>query len=427
MTQPPTHLEQARLRALLERRAEAALGAATPPGEARSEPAPAPLTPAQARLWFLAQYEATAATYAVPVVLRLTGPLAADQLVSADRDVADRHAALRSVVRPDAGELVATPLPASTVPVVLTDSSPERLQDDLRRQLATPFALDVDPPLRAALLRLAADDHVLALTFHHIAVDDWSCELVLADLAACYAARVHGHELPPPPRLQHGDLARGELGRPADPAGVEWWATRLAGLAPLLELPSDLPRPSTADWSAGRVTVAIDRVLAGRVRAAAAATGCTPFMVLLAAWTVLLGRLSDHDDVVVGIAEAGRRQPHWEDVVGCFVNTLALRIDADGDHTGRELLAGTRDVVLDAFAHADVPFDQSRGSPRAQQRARTGGAGRSQRARRGPRTHTPRGRHGRSRRSALLDDAVRPHARPGRRGRRVRGRTRLPP
>ncbi|MEV4249304.1 amino acid adenylation domain-containing protein [Streptosporangium canum] len=327
---------------------------AAPAIPAREAPGgPAPLSPAQARLWFLAQLDDRAA-YNVPAVVRLRGPLDTAALLGAVRDLADRHEVLRSLVT-DEG---ATPVDADRVPITVEDlDDHDLLEARLQGELARPFALDSEPPARALLLRLTgADEHVLALTVHHIAFDAWSRNLALAELAALYAARLGMAEPPAPPKVQYADYAAWLAGRPE--GDLAWWAGRLAGLEAVLDLPVDRARPSIADWSGAAVPLRLAPALTARVRGVAAETGCTPFMVLLAAWQELLGRISGTDDVPVGVPEAGRLHPDTAHMLGCFVNTLVLRGDRSGEPTGRELLARTNGAVLDALTHRDVPFER---------------------------------------------------------------------
>ncbi|MBG0818844.1 non-ribosomal peptide synthetase/MFS transporter [Planomonospora sp. ID82291] len=319
----------------------------------RAAGGPAPLSPAQARLWFLSQLDDLAA-YNVPAALRLRGPLDTAALLGAVRDLAERHEVLRSLVTGEG----AVPVDPGRVPVAVEDlDDPAALEARLQEELARPFALDAEPPARALLLRLpGGDEHVLALTVHHIAFDAWSRNLALAELAALYTARLGLAQPPAPPRAQYADYAAWLAGRPE--GDLDWWTGRLAGLEPVLDLPVDRPRPSVADWSGATVPVRLAPALTARVREAAAATGCTPFMVLLAAWQELLGRISGTDDVPVGVPEAGRLHPGAAGMLGCFVNTLVLRGDRSGEPTGRELLTRTRDAVLDALTHRDVPFER---------------------------------------------------------------------
>ncbi len=298
------------LRALLEQRAAKALSAQPGAGiPRRSDPdAPVPLTPAQARLWFLAQLEPDSAAYLLPSVLRLRGVLDADAMLAAVRDLVTRHEVLRSVIEERDGEPVSVVVDPGAVPVSTVDITEDELDAALAVDLRRPFRLDVEPPTRAVLYRIADDDHVLALTFHHIAIDDWSHPRAMSDLAACYAVRVQGSPPPAEPELQHADVALWEASRQDDAdAQAQWWADRLAGAPPVLELPVDRPRPAVADWTGETAPVRIPADLAERVRAAAIACGGTPFMVFLAGWQALLSRLTGSTDVVVGVVLERRR------------------------------------------------------------------------------------------------------------------------
>ena len=333
------------------RRAAAQALPAIPAREATD--GPAPLSPAQARLWFLDQLDDLAA-YNVPTAVRLRGPLDTAALLGAVRDLADRHEVLRSLIT-DEG---AVSVDADRVPITAEDlDDHDLLEARLREEFARPFALGSEPPARALLLHLTgADEHVLALTVHHIAFDAWSRNLALAELAALYAARLGLAEPPAPPQVRYADYATWLTGQPE--GDLAWWTERLAGLEPVLDLPVDRARPSVADWSGATVPVRLAPTLTARVREVAAETGCTPFMVLLAAWQELLGRISGTDDVPVGVPETGRLHPDTARMLGCFVNTLVLRGDRSGEPTGRELLARTKDAVLDALTHRDVPFER---------------------------------------------------------------------
>ncbi|MFE3453771.1 amino acid adenylation domain-containing protein [Nonomuraea sp. NPDC059194] len=315
---------------------------------ARTGEGPAPLSPAQARLWFLSQLDEHTA-YNVPTAVRLRGPLDTTALLDAVRDLVERHEVLRTLVGDDG----ATVVPADRVPIGIAEGDGE-----LEAEAYRPFRLEAEPPTRATLFRTGVDEHVLLLTVHHVAFDAWSRDLAINELAALYTARLGLGEPPEPPTVRYADYAQWLAERPEPDAtrpDATWWADRLAGLEPVLDLPTDRPRPSVADWAAGEIPLRVD---AAAIRSAAAATGCTPFMVLLAAWQELLGRVSATDDVPVGVLEAGRLHPDTERMLGCFVNTLVMRIDRSGDPTTRELLARARDVALEAFAHRETPFER---------------------------------------------------------------------
>ncbi|MER7702514.1 amino acid adenylation domain-containing protein [Kitasatospora sp. NPDC097605] len=327
---------------------------------------PAPLSAAQARLWFLTQLDPESTAYHIPVALHLHGPLDVAALLGAVRDLAERHRVLRSLIVETGGEPMAVAGPADAVPLAELDltgpgereSLERRLLEDLRR----PFDLAVEPPLRATLLRLGTDEHVLALTVHHIAFDAWSRTVAVTELAALYAARLGLAESPAPPPVQYPDYAHWLARRPEEGGRTErdlaWWVRTLSGLEPVLDLPTDLPRPPVADRTGAEVPVVLPAALTAKVRGRAAEAGCTPFMVLLAVWQELLARLSGVDDVPVGVPEAGRRHPDTERTIGFFINTLTMRTDLSGRPSGRELLTRVRDVALEAFARTEVPFER---------------------------------------------------------------------
>ena len=359
MSDPATERSplQARLAA-----ARAAVASERPAIQPRPEPTEAvPLTPAQATVWLATQLQDGSGAYNVPTVLRLRGRLDATALVAALRALADRHHVLRSLVQERGGRPVACVVPASAVPVRVVEVRPEQLETVLHDETERPFALAVEPPMRAALLRSGPEEHVLALTLHHVATDGWSQDLLLRELAALYSARLGSGQEPPPPRLQYADYAAwlaADANADASQADAEWWVGRLAGLAPVLDLPADRPRPVAPDWSAATVPVSLAPELDSRVRATAVEHACSPFVVLLAAWQALLARVCGTDDVPVAVPESGRHHSDTEGVVGCFVNTLVLRTDLSGEPSGRDLLARVRDVALEAYAHARAPFEQ---------------------------------------------------------------------
>ncbi|MDW5328954.1 non-ribosomal peptide synthetase [Plantactinospora sp. KLBMP9567] len=352
---------------LAQRLARARQAGSAPAIPRRPDPdAPVPLSGSQTGMWFAAQYEPESPAYNVPTGLRLRGPLDPESLCGAVVDLVGRHAVLRSVVESSGGAPVCVPRPAGELRVEVVDLSTQEcpeavVRDRLARCGAEPFALDRDLPTRAVLYRLADDDHLLALTFHHIAVDAWSLRLIVTDLAACYAVRTGAAAAVPPAPLQYADVLDWERRR-ADPARsaatLNWWRERLAGLPAVLPLPADRPRPAVAESAGDRVPVELPAEFADRVRRAAAETGSTPFMVLLAAWQALLARLAGTDDLAVGMISAGRRHPETEPVVGCFVRTVPVRAELSGEPTGRELLARTRTAVLDAIEHADVSLEE---------------------------------------------------------------------
>ncbi|GIH62809.1 non-ribosomal peptide synthetase/MFS transporter [Microbispora siamensis] len=314
---------------------------------------PAPLSGVQARLWFLAQLEPGSTAYNVPLALRLRGELDAEALLGAVRDLAERHQVLRSVIDDSGAEPVLVVRPVAEVPVSTADVEASEVEAAVAAHLATPFRLDREPPMRAVLLRAGEREHVLSLTFHHIATDAWTRGLLLSELSALYAARLGAGPRPEPPPAQYAEVA--PLPEPAD---LDWWAERLHGLPPVLDLPTDRPRPAVADPGGASVELELSAELSERVRAVATAYRATPFVVLLAGLQALLSRLSAGTDIAVGVPVSGRDHPDTERVVGCFLNTVVVRTDTGGDPTGHELLARVREATLGALAHAGAPFDR---------------------------------------------------------------------
>src|SRR5882757_4953557 len=255
-----------RARALLAARsiaATAAVGAATI--TPRTDPS-APLSPTQKGLWFASRYEPDSAAYTVPVILRLVGDLDRPALLAAVRELSRRHHVLRSVIRDDGDEPAAVLGPE--VDAITVELPAARLAEALAADQRRPFRLDSEPPMRATLYVIGAREHVLALTFHHVAFDAWSHDLVLRELSALYTAADA-----PPPALQYADVEAWRRSRLEPVDQVEWWAGRLAGLAPVLELPTDRRRAG-AGWAADEVPVTISADLAAKVGTAAAVAGC---------------------------------------------------------------------------------------------------------------------------------------------------------
>ncbi|MER7185525.1 amino acid adenylation domain-containing protein [Streptomyces hyaluromycini] len=336
---------------------------ASHPDIPRTDPAePAPLSWTQERLWLEEQVRPGDAAYNMPVVLRLRGPLDPAALQRAVDTVTDRHAVLRTVfgTGPD-GDPHQRAVPGARAVVRTTDLSdrpdPETAalaaaMDSVRE----PFDLTRGPLLRVALLRIGDGDHLLALTVHHIVFDGWSFGVLLRELSAAYADR--RDELPEP-ALQFADVARWER---ADLAGpvldglVAWWRGHLDGAPRVLELPTDRPRPAVSAHRGARRRITVDAATSAALRELSLAHGSTLFMTLLSAYAVVLSRWSGQDRLLVGTPVANRPRAEFEDLPGCFLNTLPLRVDLDGDPAFGALLGRVRDSALAAFAHQRVPF-----------------------------------------------------------------------
>jgi amino acid adenylation domain-containing protein len=327
-----------------------------------------PLSFAQQRLWFLEQLEPGSAAYNMPAALRLSGPLDASALERAVGEIIRRHESLRTTFPcVDASPLqqVAPPGPWRMQVVDLGDVAESEREAEAARlasqEAHRPFDLARGPLLRASLLRLGEEEHLLVLTLHHIVSDGWSLGVFARELRELYTAFTKGEpsplgELP----VQYADFAvwqRASLTGELLDKQLGYWKRQLGGRLPVLELPSDrasLPEPgfrvAAEPWLLAHETNARLKSL-GRER------GASYFMTLLAAFQALLHRYTGLEDVIVGTPVAGRTRAEVEGLIGLFANTLALRTDLSGDPTFAELLARVREVTLGAYTHQDVPFE----------------------------------------------------------------------
>ncbi|HEU0299357.1 MAG TPA: amino acid adenylation domain-containing protein, partial [Longimicrobium sp.] len=366
------------LRAVFEHPTVAGLAARAVAARAGGKPPAPPLVPqprggevplsfAQQRFWFVEQLGAAANAYLMPVTFRLRGPLDVDALRRALDALIGRHESLRTVFRLADGQPVQVILPELRLPLPVHDLSalPEAEREREVRRLTradnqTSFDL-AQAVVRASLLRVADDDHVLLLALHHIAGDAWSLNVLYDELEALYAAEREGRDaaLPPLP-VQYADFAlwqRGRLDGEALEGELAHWRERLAGV-PTLALPTDRPHPALQSFRGGMVELDLGAELSAAIHETARKHGTTTFMTLLAAFQVLLQRWSGMDDLVVGSPVAGRTPRETEPLIGVFVNTLALRTDLSGDPTFAELLGRVRETAIDAFAHQEVPFER---------------------------------------------------------------------
>ncbi|MCB9796383.1 MAG: amino acid adenylation domain-containing protein [Alphaproteobacteria bacterium] len=317
---------------------------------------------AQARLWFLEQLNPGTAEYNIPMAFALRGPLDAGALRAALQEIVSRHEVLRTTLGQDEAGPVQRVGPRSAwgwrVQEVGSAEEAERL---LAEEAARPFDLERGPVLRVSLVRLGEAEHRLLLSVHHVAFDGACISVLLRELGEAYAAHLEGRApaLPPLP-IQIADVAAWErqaLSGEALEARLAPWRERLAD-APVLELPTDRPRPPMRAVEGAFEAFEVDAEVLAGLEALALRAHCTRFMVLLAAFQLLLSRLSGQQDLVVGAPVAGRTRAETEGLIGLFVNTLALRVDLSGDPSFVELLARVRESVLFATSHQDLPFEQ---------------------------------------------------------------------
>ncbi len=330
---------------------------------------PLPLSFAQQRLWFIDQLEPGSPLYNIPVALRVRGPLDSRVLALCLGEIVRRHESLRTVFALREGAPVQEIREADpgVLPRVDLAGLPESRREAAAQALAgeeagRPFDLGRGPLLRGVLLRLAEEDHVVALSVHHIASDGWSMGILVREILALYAALSAGRpsplaELP----VQYADFAlwqRQRLPEEAVDALGAYWLRRLAGAPPLLRLLTDRSRPARQSYRGARLETSFPAELCRRVAGLADLEGCTTFMTLLAAFAVLLYHGSGQEDLVVGAPFGARHQPEIEGLIGLFVNPLPLRLDLAGDPTFRQLLEGVRQELIEALRHQHMPFDR---------------------------------------------------------------------
>jgi amino acid adenylation domain-containing protein len=330
---------------------------------------PCPLSFAQQRLWFLNQFEPDSPIYNMPKAVRMSGALNAGALQQTLDVIVARHEALRTTFTSIDGNPVQVIAESQPIELTVIDLRewPEAQRDAeaqrwLEKEAQRPFDLVHDRPLRATLLRLDATEHVLLLTTHHIASDGWSTGVLISELVALYDAFADGQpsplrELP----IQYADFAlwqRDWLQGEVLEAQLAYWRQQLGGSLPVLELPTDRPRPAVQTYRGAKQSLLLPKTLMEALQALSRREGVTLFMTLLAAFQTLLHRYTGQDDLLVGSPIAGRTRIELEGLIGFFVNTLVLRTDMSGNPTFRELLGRVREVALGAYAHQDLPFEK---------------------------------------------------------------------
>ncbi|GAA3419643.1 hypothetical protein GCM10018952_59950 [Streptosporangium vulgare] len=332
---------------------------ATASGERNDGPRPRPegtvppLSFGQERLWFLNRLDPDDASYNMCLVRRLRGPLDREALAGALAGTVARHESLRTRFPEADGVPVVVVDPPGPVTVEEADAAGEAGALELVAALTNaPFELGARPPLRVTLIRIAEDDHVLCVVLHHILGDGWSLNLIFDEVSRLYSGAT---ALPPVP-LQFGDVALWQRGRDLGDL-LGYWRDRLADPTPL-DLPVDRPRTAGAARRGDVVNVRLDAAEAAALAGLGREHGATMFMVLLAAYQVLLSRHTGHDDILVGTATAGRDRVQLEPVVGYLSDTLVMRGDLSADPTFADLLRETQIGVLDAFSHQGVPFEE---------------------------------------------------------------------
>ncbi|TEL04947.1 amino acid adenylation domain-containing protein [Pseudomonas aeruginosa] len=327
------------------------------------------LSYAQQRMWFLWHLEPQSGAYNLPSAVRLNGPLDRQALERAFASLVQRHETLRTVFPRGADDSLAQAPLQRPLEVAFEDCSglPEaeqeaRLREEAQRESLQPFDLCEGPLLRVRLIRLGEERHVLLSTLHHIVSDGWSMNVLIEEFSRFYSAYATGAEpgLPALP-IQYADYAlwqRSWLEAGEQERQLEYWRGKLGERHPVLELPTDHPRPAVPSYRGSRYEFSIEPALAEALRGTARRQGLTLFMLLLGGFNILLQRYSGQTDLRVGVPIANRNRAEVEGLIGLFVNTQVLRSVFDGRTSVATLLAGLKDTVLGAQAHQDLPFER---------------------------------------------------------------------
>ena len=324
-----------------------------------------PLSFAQQRMWFLYQMDQQNSAYNEALTIRLTGRLNIDILEQTINAIIQRHESLRTTFPMVEGkpiQKIAPSLKIKLLVINLKDISQDQIDKQIIEELQKPFDLTQSPLLRCTLFDLGYENYILVNVFHHIIIDGWSKSILFKELSKFYQALLSNStvDLPELP-IQYADFAvwqrqwlQGEILENQ----LNYWKKQLTGAPPLLELPTDKPRPATANFRGHSISFQINSELTEKLKLLSQKSGVTLFMTLLAALNTLLFRYSGQDDILIGTPTANRNRQEIEPLIGFFVNTLVLRNSLEGNPTFSGLLQQARNVVLEAYANQDVPFEQ---------------------------------------------------------------------
>jgi amino acid adenylation domain-containing protein len=333
----------------------------------RRSSGPVPLSVEQQRLWFFQQLEPHSALYTMPIALKLRGVLHPHALQQAMDLVVARHEALRTrFVGNEPAQNIDPPSPVPMLSIDLRHLPADQRDVEAKRLLEAeakrPFDLTRDLMVRAALVRMDEQEWIFLVLMHHVASDDWSWRVFCSEVAVGYEAMIAGRkpELPEP-ALQYGDFSvwqkewwRGETLE----KHLAYWRKQLEGTPPVLQLPTDHPRPASLTFRGGVEWITLPPALSEKLEALSQRGGFSPFMILLAAFQTLLLRYTGQEDIVVGSPVAGRTRASLEKVIGLFVNMLVLRTKLEGNPSFAELLQRTQATVLEALSQQDLPFEK---------------------------------------------------------------------
>ncbi|HEX8117737.1 MAG TPA: amino acid adenylation domain-containing protein, partial [Pyrinomonadaceae bacterium] len=324
---------------------------------------PLPLSFAQQRLWFIDQLEPGGTAYNIPLAVRLSGRLDVAALGRTLCEVVRRHEALRTRFASEGGEARQVIEEAAGLELEVEEvGGEEDVRRVVREEAGRSFDLGRGGLVRVRLLRESETEHVVVLTLHHIVSDGWSMGVLVKEVAALYTAFAGGEESPLEElTIQYADFAvwqREWLSGEVLERQLSYWRKQLGGGLPVLELPTDRPRPAVRSFGGATVSISLSETLTQALKRMSNREGSTLFMLLLAAWQTLLWRYSGQEEVVVGTPIANRNHAGTERLSGFFVNTLLMRTALSADDSFRELLRRVREVCLGAYAHQDLPFEK---------------------------------------------------------------------
>ncbi|WP_297823662.1 non-ribosomal peptide synthetase [Segetibacter sp.] len=328
-------------------------------------PANIPLSFSQERLWFIDQLEGTV-QYHIPTVLRLKGKINIEALASALQAIVNRHEVLRTVFLEEDGQVYQQIKDAGKWQLSIKDGAELKEQNGVlevyvHQLINKPFNLQQDDMIRAELINVDVEEHLLVVTLHHIASDGWSTSILVKELVELYEAYDKGKATSLAPlNIQYADFAMWQRSYIKDEVlnnKINYWKQKLQGVEPL-QLPTDFARPAIQSTKGAAIGFTINKELTGKLQELSQKQSSTMFMTLLAAFKVLIYRHSGQKDICIGTPIAGRKQQEVENLIGFFVNTLALRDEVSGESSFTEFLQQVKSTTLDAYEHQDVPFEK---------------------------------------------------------------------
>ncbi|MEH2327802.1 non-ribosomal peptide synthetase [Nostoc sp.] len=327
-----------------------------------------PLSFSQQRLWFIDQLYHGSSFYNIPIAFHITGKLNIRVLQQSLNEILKRHEVWRTTFTVVNGEPVQEIAPQLTwdLPIInLEHLSGKDWESEVKKLVAEsakkPFNLAKGLLVRATLLRLSEEEHILLVTMHHIITDGWSCGVFLRDLSRLYAAFWTNQPSPLPELpIQYADFTiwqRDRIQGEFLATQLNYWKQQLKGELPVLQLPTERPRPNVTTFIGAKQYFTFSKALTDALRQLSQQADATLFMSLLAAFNILLYRYTDQEDILIGSPIANRNRAELEGMLGLFVNTLVLRNNLSGNPSFRELIHRVREVTLDAYAHQDLPFE----------------------------------------------------------------------